>query len=77
MSDFPRSKDFVSCVMLPLYHTAGYTAMIDSLALGVRFVVIPALNFVRVLQTIQEFKVYRINKDICSLYLLNYCWFFL
>lgn len=57
LKDYTRSDDLVNCIMLPLYHTAGYTTMIDSFVVGVRCVVIPTLTFPKVLQAIQEFKV--------------------
>ena len=52
-----RSPELIALMVLPPYHTAGYTGMIEALALGVRYVVLPKFQFRKMLQTIQDFKV--------------------
>lgn len=57
MKTFPRSPEVVGCVFLPPYHTAGFTSLIEAIAFGIRFVLMPNFTFHKLLQAVQDYKV--------------------
>lgn len=54
---FPRDPNMVGAIFLPPYHTAGYTAVIDGLCMGVRYVIIRNFTLHKLLQAVQDYKV--------------------
>ena len=58
--NLPRNPDSVSIVMLPPYHTAGYNTLFESLIMGTRYVLLTNFTMQKMLQAIQDYKVFRI-----------------
>lgn len=52
------SPDDINVVMLPLYHTFGISSILDNMVRGLPYVLIPHFTFQKMLEAIQEYKVY-------------------
>ena len=55
---FPVQSDEVSMAILPFYHTFGISGIFENLLRSLRYVILPTFTMPKMLQTIQDFKVY-------------------